>query len=134
MKNLFKKYYEMQENEKEELGTLYIIHEFENLLSERDANEYVAIVNNEQSIQNALNLAALMNLRNSVEGLSIIIVDDLSTEELSRLNGIDSNIAVDIEEFNKNRILVYSVVDRELELSTTIRVNNFNEINNFNNV
>jgi len=34
MRDLLKKYYEMEESTKENLGTLYIIHEFESLLNE----------------------------------------------------------------------------------------------------
>jgi len=109
------------------------VDEFDSLLRGRNTDEHVAFVNANQSIQNALNLAALMNFRNSVPNLSIIIVDDLTPEELLRLNQI-VDLPDSIEYFNNNRIPVYSIINREIGLVITIEVNSFSEINNFNNI
>lgn len=104
------------------------VSDFANILRDQSANEYVAIVSRNNSLQNALNIAALKIINNNRENLSIIIASDLSETELTILSSLYS----DIDLLNDEKILIFKIQARKIDIYKEINVRSFNEIKNFN--
>jgi len=99
----------------------------------RGDDRYVAFVNNSQTFKNALNVEALRNFaNNSSIPVVVIIIDDLTNEDLARLRRLNREIHSNVEDFDLDTILLYKAGDRKLTFIDEIDVYDFSEAESYN--
>lgn len=95
-------------------------------------NQLIAFVNDEVTIQNALNLKALHNfINNTNNNIYVVDLNNLEASEIEKFNNINIKIK-EISAKNKQAISIYSIGNKEIQLITGIEVKAFSELDNYN--
>jgi len=103
-----------------------------NALYKTKGVKFVAIVNQGQTINNALNLLALYNYTNKInKDIQVLVIEDLSNNELGKLNKLNSSIASDLKDYDFDKIPLFGVGDKKFELVTNINVKTYSEAKNY---
>lgn len=95
----------------------------------------IAFVSENNTIQNALNLKALDNFaNNSTKPLLVINYQKIEKSELSNLVKYNNKLPKKVENFKEDKISLYLVGNKKFELFKDIEVNNYNDLNSYNEI
>lgn len=152
MRNLFKRYYEMSNDTKEELGRLYILDELENLLPEYENIHISTMAEEEIILEKAIACWYYSNIdggeivRRILDVLSgrDITIEDLKTTEIEELIELITDDKEDFKQFPDKTILISEFYYKDfkcvffkdcsrfiltLEKNNNVNVLTFNSIN-----